>query len=428
MVRLFILYAILIFAKKAPKLISDLLNLNKDGESVGLKGLNIKNKMGEAALVGDKVKKGMTRAEGIAKGAAGGLGGGLKAGFGRGFVQGFKNTPGGFKAKLLGGAAKGTKNGLQNGIKGFVTGGKNGYAMAKQNDDTKGVYSNAKKGVAKTARGGKNSMWDTLKNGINAGIEKVEAKGFSSLATARANEVDGYKSSVKGMFGSKHANTINNAIYNPNGNVLKKYLDGIESKYKAEGMNENDAKAKVAQLRNSMFDQNGNFDLTKDSAMDYIKSSYKGVADATNVSSILKLGFDDLKSSELINDADSLSLKQNILKQRDKVLTSVEKYDSQIANAKTMGDEVLAANITAKRDKLLTESISSGLFEVNGGISSRNDIGIPEISNNKDNIRADIDSLIAKNSKMLSATEKDIQSVNAVEKSNGTNKDKNEGK
>ena len=428
MVRLFILYAILIFAKKAPKLISDLLNLNKDGESVGLKGLNIKNKMGEAALVGDKVKKGMTRAEGIAKGAAGGLGGGLKAGFGRGFAQGFKNTPGGLKAKLLGGAAKGTKNGLQNGIKGFVTGGKNGYAMAKQNDYTKVVYSNAKKGVAKTARGGKNSMWDTLKNGINAGIEKVEAKGFSSLATARANEVDGYKSSVKGMFGSKHANTINNAIYNPNGNVLKKYLDGIESKYKAEGMNENDAKAQVARLRNSMFDQNGNFDLTKDSAMDYIKNSYKGVADATNVSSILKLGFDDLESSELINDADSLSLKQNILKQRDKVLTSVEKYDSQIANAKTMGDEALAANITAKRDKLLNESISSGLFKVNGGISSRNDIGIPEISNNKDNIRADIDSLIAKNSKMLSATEKDIQSVNAVEKSNGTNKDKNEGK
>ena len=77
---------------------------------------------------------------------------------------------------------------------------------------------------------------------------------------------------------------------------------------------------------------------------------------------------------------------------------------------------------------LFVESISSGLFKVNGGISSRNDIGIPEISNNKDNIRADIDSLIAKNSKMLSATEKDIQSVNAVEKSNGTNKDKNEGK
>lgn len=420
MVRLFILYAILIFAKKAPKLISDLLNLNKDGESVGLKGLNIKNKMGEAALVGGAVKKGMTRAEGIAKGGAGGAIGGLNSGFWRGFI----NTPGRLKARLIAGG----KQGVQKGMKGFVTGGKKGYAMAKQNDDTKGVYSNAKKDVAKTARGGKNSMWDTLKNGINAGIEKVEAKGFSSLATARANEVDGYKSSVKGMFGSKHANTINNAIYNPNGNVLKKYLDGIESKYKAEGMNENDAKAQVAQLRNSMFDQNGNFDLTKDSAMDYIKSSYKGVADATNVSSILKLGFDGLKSSELINDADSLSLKQNILKQRDKVLTSVEKYDSQIANAKTMGDEALAANITAKRDKLLNESISSGLFEVNGGISSRNDIGIPEISNNKDNIRADIDSLIAKNSKMLSATEKDIQSVNAVEKSNGTNKDKNEGK
>ena len=169
-----------------------------------------------------------------------------------------------------------------------------------------------------------------------------------------------------------------------------------------------------------MFDSNGDFDLTSDSAMDYIRNSYKGVADATNDLSIRKLGFDG--ADGLINDADSLSLKQNILKQRDKVLTTVENYDSQIANAKTIGDDTLAANITAKRDNLLNESISSGLFEVNGGISSRNDIGIPEISNNKDNIRADISTLIAKNSKMLSATEKDIQSVNAVEKSNGTDK------
>ena len=420
MVRLFILYAILIFAKKAPKLISDLLNLNKDGESVGLKGLSIKNKMGEAALVGDKVKDGMNRLEGRAKGVVGGGLGGLKAGFGKGFAQGFKNTPGNLKDRLLGAGKNGLENGLKNGKKGVLTGGKNGAAMAKQNKNTKDIFSDVKKAVGKTARGGKDTIWDRTKNQISGRLENFGAKGFSSLATARANEVGGLKNSVKGMFGSKHADTINNAIYNPNGNILGNYLNGIKSKYMAAGMSAQDASAKVAQLRNSMFDSNGDFDLTSDSAMDYIRNSYKGVADATNDLSIRKLGFDG--ADGLINDADSLSLKQNILKQRDKVLTTVENYDSQIANAKTIGDDTLAANITAKRDNLLNESISSGLFEVNGGISSRNDIGIPEISNNKDNIRADISTLIAKNSKMLSATEKDIQSVNAVEKSNGTDK------
>lgn len=419
MVRLFILYAILIFAKKAPKLISDLLNLNKDGESVGLKGLSIKNKMGEAALVGDKVKdgmnRGMNRLEGRAKGAVGGGLGGLKAGFGKGFAQGIKNTH-----SLKGALKGGLKGGLENGKKGILSGGKNGAAMAKQNKNTKGIFSDVKKDVEKTARGGKDTIWDRAKNQLSGKLENIEANGFSSLATARANEVGGLKNSVKGMFGSKHADTINNAIYNPNGNILGNYLNGIKSKYMAAGMSDQDASAKVAQLRNSMFDSNGDFDLTSDSAMDYIRNSYKGVADATNDLSIRKLGFDG--ADGLINDADSLSLKQNILKQRDKVLTTVENYDSQIANAKTIGDETLAANIAAKRDNLLNESISSGLFEVNGGISSRNDIGIPEISNNKDNIRADISTLIAKNSKMLSATEKDIQSVNAVEKSNGTDK------
>lgn len=126
MVRLFILYAILIFAKKAPKLISDLLNLNKDGESVGLKGLNIKNKMGEAALVGDKVKKGMMGIEGGIKKTAGigrelarkrlkaafnpvkgkvkGVFGAMKGGF-----FGKDGGKGGFKAAMLAGHEKAKK-------------------------------------------------------------------------------------------------------------------------------------------------------------------------------------------------------------------------------------------------------------------------------------------------------------------------------
>ena len=199
MVRLFILYAILIFAKKAPKLISDLLNLNKDGESVGLKGLSIKNKMGEAALVGDKVKDGMNRLEGRAKGVVGGGLGGLKAGFGKGFAQGFKNTPGNLKDRLLGAGKNGLENGLKNGKKGVLTGGKNGAAMAKQNKNTKDIFSDVKKAVGKTARGGKDTIWDRTKNQISGRLENFGAKGFSSLATARANEVGGLKNSVKGI-------------------------------------------------------------------------------------------------------------------------------------------------------------------------------------------------------------------------------------
>lgn len=69
MLRLFLLYAILIFAKRAPKLIAELLKLK--GDNIGLKGLNIKNKMGEAPIIGNKVKEGMMGAEGGIRRAVG---------------------------------------------------------------------------------------------------------------------------------------------------------------------------------------------------------------------------------------------------------------------------------------------------------------------------------------------------------------------
>ena len=119
MIKLFILYAILIFAKRAPKLISELLKLKGDG--VGLKGLSIKNKMGEAALVGDRVKKGMLYTEGRLKGAAGGA------------ASGFMHTKGGLKAKL-----KGAK-------KGGITGGRRDVGRnAVSKGDTKGIAKDRK--------------------------------------------------------------------------------------------------------------------------------------------------------------------------------------------------------------------------------------------------------------------------------------------
>ena len=139
MVKLFMLYAILIFAKRAPKLISELLKLK--GEGTGLKGLNIKNKMGEAALVGDKVKSGMNKLEGRTKGALGGA----AAGF-------FGTKGGGLKAKLLGAG------------KGAITGGKKGAAQAAKNGNSKGTFAGNYKDVGKVARGGRDSFWQKGKN------------------------------------------------------------------------------------------------------------------------------------------------------------------------------------------------------------------------------------------------------------------------
>lgn len=147
MIRLFLLYAILIFAKRAPKMITDLLNIKSEG--MGLKGLNIKNKMGEAALVGDKVKKGMTGIEGRTKGTVGGA------------LGGFMRAKGGLKDRLKAAAA----------------GASRGYSKGKhdalQNGDTKGVFSGAYKEMGNIASGGRTSFFNIPKNWLNQADDKI---------------------------------------------------------------------------------------------------------------------------------------------------------------------------------------------------------------------------------------------------------------
>ena len=178
MVRLFMLYAILIFAKKAPKMISELLKLK--GEGTGLKGLNIKNKMGEAALVGDHVKKGLTKAQGRAEGT---LGGGLGA---------FIRSGGDLKAAL----------------RGAITGGKNGSKIAGETGSTKGIFGKQANQMGLIAGGGKPSFWDRAKGKAQDVENRINDKGYNESAKANMESYNKHADKLRAMYGNKKANEI----------------------------------------------------------------------------------------------------------------------------------------------------------------------------------------------------------------------------
>ncbi len=137
--RALIIVGILIFMKQAPKLIADIF-----GISSGSFKLGIKDKLGEMALVGDKTKEILSRAQGAATGALGAgwtskvNGGsfrkGMKYGIASGWSDGARN-PNQFNAQRQ----NIYKNGM--GYKGKVGwfGGQN--RMDKWMDDTKNKYS-----------------------------------------------------------------------------------------------------------------------------------------------------------------------------------------------------------------------------------------------------------------------------------------------
>lgn len=179
MVKLFLLYAILIFAKRAPKLITDLLKLKGDG--IGLKGLNIKNKLGEAPLVGDKVKKGMMAAEGSIKKTAGGA------------ISGFVSTKGGLSARLKG-AGKGAASGI-------ISGGRE--ALAK--GDSKGMFKGAMKDVGNIARNGEPSLWQKVKEPVQRFTGNIEGKGYNPIIQSRMKEAEEFKKRLSNMYGAANA-------------------------------------------------------------------------------------------------------------------------------------------------------------------------------------------------------------------------------
>ena len=339
MVRLFMLYAILIFAKRAPKMISELLKIKGDG--VGLKGLNIKNKLGEAALVGDKVKKGLTKAEGGIRGAVGGAAGAATGGFGRAFAKSWKD-------------GKGLKDSLKNGFsggakgfgKGFITGGKNGIAAGANAKDgnLKGIASKAYKQSGQVARGGADSVGQKLKNRVNSVGEKVSAKGYGSLSIARSNEAEKLKGELRGVFGAKGGGDIINALMN------KGYRGSDGNIVSGE-------------------------DIFNDStAFNAFKKDLKGIRGATSASDLVKAGIDPSAASSLLGEADGLSLMENIHKERAKHLGNIQEYAQRYLNAPDG-----SAEKEALRTQMLKEiKDNANLFAENA--NSGVNLGISEVS------------------------------------------------
>ena len=204
--RLFLLYAILIFAKKAPDMLKKLLNMKDD--NIGLKGLNIKNKMGEAALVGKHVKKGMTGIEGRAKGAVGGALGGLRAGGGiKGTLKSALQGKDALKANLM---EKG-----QASAAGISKGFAKGKHDALQNGDTKGIFSGSYKDMGNIASGGRTSFFGKPKDLLNQGDDKV-TKAFGRLGGKYADpqggenqlKLNGLKADLTKRYGADKANEM----------------------------------------------------------------------------------------------------------------------------------------------------------------------------------------------------------------------------
>ena len=204
MIRLFLLYAILIFAKKAPQLIKVLMNIK--GDNIGLKGLSIKNKMGEAALVGGAVKKGMNSIEGKTKGAIGGAAGGLV----RGGAAGFMSTTG-LKNRLKAAGKTAKDAGLAGVSKGFAK----GKHDAAQNGNTKGIFGGAYKEMGDIASGGRTSLFNKPKEWLQQqedkftkGVPGKDNRFANPLTAENQIKLNGLKADLTKRYGAAKANEM----------------------------------------------------------------------------------------------------------------------------------------------------------------------------------------------------------------------------
>ena len=378
-VRLFLLYAILIFAKKAPDMIKDMLKIK--GDNIGLKGLNIKNKMGEAALVGKHVKKGMTGLEGKTKGV---LGGGL---------SGFMNTKGGLRKRLKGG------------IKGSVTGSKNAGKAAMEKGDSKGLFTGGYNKVKPAARGGRPTIWDRAKDGGTAAKNWIQDKGapiglrgYGSLEIVRANETAKLRANLSKLVGGHKANKMMDLLIKKHG-------------------------------------KNGVIDLSNADVFEAVKTDLKKLSecfDAGTITTVFTTGASvgshivpglsardvtDALGSRTI-DMDSLLQKRNLLDAREKMLAKIQDFNNEIMMAQQSGDSTRASNIAKKREAAINSAIADGLF------SPYPALGVVEITANTTTKTGDVyenlSDVSKKNGKALEATEKDIAARDEVEKSDSS--------
>lgn len=429
MVRLFILYAILIFAKKAPKLISDLLNLNKDGESVGLKGLNIKNKMGEAALVGGAVKKGMLYAEGKAKGRA------------AGFASGFINTKGDLKAKLIGG------------VKGGVTGGKQAGKQAVANGNTKGIMKGAYKKVSPMARNGRPTIWDNVKGQVGEKVgnfrDKFSDYGFKGYSsTEESNQADFQKlnSRLISMYGRSKANDIINSIgpidfangdnYQTARGKIKKYTEAFDSA-NAAAADPNFVKQNIYEARKKVYEKINGYEQQILSAKQSIDSSTQQAIsqkEAMNAELAeiqqqqLNVEYNLRAARESLDNASTPEMRQNIENEINGYLstkTNLEQEESKIQRTIKGCEAQIASDssyiqiqntidlLEQQKEKVFQEAKTNSVFEANGG--SGLNLGVAAVEINGATI-SDISGLNAvisdeegKNEKLLNIVNEEIK-------------------
>lgn len=403
--KIFLLYAILIFAKKAPKMIMDLLNIKSEG--VGLKGLNIKNKMGEAAIVGGAVKKGMTDLHGRArKGAAG-------------FTSGLIHGQGKLKDKLRL-PKKGKPGSGGDAFKGLMTGLASGGEDARGNGENglKGIWSKGWGDTRDVFRGGKPRLGER----INAKFDKLSggmaSQGNSSLTTAHAKETEKLLEALSKKVGKDGALKIMAQLVNKHGvngrvrfdhsdefEAFKKDLKGLAEAYTPENM------AEILSRNSSLLqDAQGNY-----------------VADAKTLSSQAAANF--ITDLNIDRYGSSILMKKDLLTERGKVLDKILKYNEDIERAHNANDFATETRLISNRDDAITKAEAEGLF------NNYANFGVDAIGGEKDpvtkqwiidpttgrtkfnpkDLLGKLSEEITTNTKKLKGTENDIEGMKAVE-------------
>lgn len=450
MVRLFLLYAILIFAKKAPKMIMDLLNIK--GEGIGLKGLNIKNKMGEAALVGGTVKKGMTDVHGrVRKGSAG-------------FVSGLIH---GKRGEKLASAKKGLATG-------FATGG--AEARANGENGVKGLWSKGYNDTKGVTRGGRPTVMERIGGKFDKMNANIAAQGTSSLTTAHSKEADNFRKSLEQKYGKDGANRIMAALN-------KKH--GVNGRVRFENSDEYEAYKKDLKAISEAYTPDNIKNILKNDKgiQDVISGKQKAIADIDtrlndpNISQNEKIKLNAEKTrleaelnsykpgksvaiapekidgaeygiSGYVNDMNIEKYGTGILMKKD-LLTERGKRLDKIKNAYDSYRDLRQSNmdttqVEAELQKLFNDAAEDGLFNdyPGMGVDSVNltlnyeekeiqvpitkPDGTPELDDNGNqkyeikkeriiNSLGNLDNRILENTKKLKGTESDIERMKAVE-------------
>lgn len=425
------LYAILIFAKRAPKMINELLKLKGDG--VGLKGLNIKNKMGEAALVGDKVKKGMTTLEGRTKGTLGGA------------AAGFIGTKGGLKAKLAGAG------------KGAITGGKKGAKIAKETGSTKGVFGKQYKDVAPIARGGQPSIWDRAKGKVGGFIDKnINEKGFTSSAAANAKDFASLQKRLTAMYGADKANSMIKSLGNINFSngteyaaarkKVKGWTDAFTSDKVGGGFGVGDAdsryiKQNVLSERQKVFQKMSDYDqqiatqmqslnpvtqqalANRDMATSQLSQIDEQMHQTdinleTARNALANATTDEMRQRAQVKIDEYTTVKANLHSDQIRLEREIQSYDVQLQSDSSYSSTMQVINtLREEKQASFDKAVADHVFEANGG--SGLDLGVDALTigegANKRNIES-LEDLIAimddasnKNDKALNGVTKEIE-------------------